>query len=64
MDRDNLKEILFLDKEKNYSSKVKLFIPDKDVPDPYYGGEESFNYCFKLINQQCEKISRKLLDNA
>ena len=49
MDRDNLTEILLLDKEKNYNSKVKLFIPNKDVPDPYYGGEESFNYCFKLI---------------
>ena len=64
MDRNNLKDILLMDKEKNYSSKVKLFIPNNDVPDPYYGGEEGFNNCFKLINKQCKKISHKLLNNA
>ncbi len=64
MDKNNLKNISSIDKEKKYSSKIKLFIPKKDVPDPYFGGEEDFDYCFKLIDEQCKKISLKLKNNA
>ena len=64
MDRSNLKNISLLDKEKKYVSKVKLLIPENDVPDPYYGEEEDFDYCFELIHERCKKISLKLINNA
>ena len=64
MDRSNLKNISLMDKEKKYVSKVKLLIPENDVPDPYYGEEKDFDYCFKLIDERCKKISLKLINNA
>ena len=49
MDKSNLINIHRLDVKKKYVSKIKLLIPEKDVPDPYYGEMEDFNNCFKLI---------------
>ena len=63
MDKNNLKNISLMDQENKYISKVKLFIPKNDVPDPYYGEEEDFDHCFKLIDEQCKKISLKLINN-
>ena len=64
MDKNNLKNISLMDQENKYASKVKLFIPENDVPDPYYGEEKDFNYCYKLIDERCKKISLKLINNA
>ena len=64
MDKNNLKNISLMDQENKYASKVKLFIPENNVPDPYYGEEKDFNYCYKLIDERCKKISLKLINNA
>ncbi|MBL29825.1 MAG: protein-tyrosine-phosphatase [Flavobacteriaceae bacterium] len=62
MDKSNLINIQRLDVKKKYVSKIKLLIPEKDVPDPYYGEMEDFNNCFKLIDIQCKKISANMLE--
>ncbi|NER35446.1 MAG: low molecular weight phosphotyrosine protein phosphatase [Oscillatoria sp. SIO1A7] len=55
MDRDNYRNILFLDTEDKYSHKVKMMCDfcrdrnDKEVPDPYYGGPEGFNKVIDLL---------------
>ncbi|KKI99115.1 low molecular weight protein-tyrosine-phosphatase [Prochlorothrix hollandica] len=59
MDRDNYDNILRLDRQNQYGDKVKLMCnfcrthPDKEVPDPYYGGTEGFNYVIDLLLDAC-----------
>ena len=59
MDRDNYRKILALDVEGKYKDKVKLMMnfaiehSDNDVPDPYYGGEQGFEYVLDLLEDAC-----------
>ena len=66
MDRDNYNDILSLDPQGLYQHKVKLMCdfcrqhPDREVPDPYYGGSEGFNYVIDLLLDACEGLLDKL----
>jgi protein-tyrosine phosphatase len=59
MDRDNYQNILALDPQGQYRSKVKLMCDfatnhsDKEVPDPYFGGAEGFDYVIDLLTDAC-----------
>jgi protein-tyrosine phosphatase len=59
MDKSNHYEIIALDRLKQYQHKVKLICEfatqhsDLEVPDPYYGGEEGFNYVIDLLLDAC-----------
>jgi protein-tyrosine phosphatase len=59
MDRENYQHILALDPQGQYRDKVKLMCdfatlhPDKEVPDPYYGGTEGFDYVIDLLTDAC-----------
>ncbi|MFW5450261.1 MAG: low molecular weight protein-tyrosine-phosphatase [Methylophagaceae bacterium] len=54
MDDDNY-QILLSTSPSKYHHKIKLFLeyaPDcdeRDVPDPYYGGQNGFNHVFDLV---------------
>ena len=55
MDRENYQDILSLDRARLYQDKVYLMCDfcsrytDKEVPDPYYGGADGFNYVIDLL---------------
>ncbi|NEO86427.1 MAG: low molecular weight phosphotyrosine protein phosphatase [Spirulina sp. SIO3F2] len=59
MDRDNYRHILALDRTRAYHSKVKMMCDyatnhaDQEVPDPYYGGTDGFNYVIDLLLDAC-----------
>lgn len=59
MDRANYQDILALDSTGQYGDKVHLMCDycsnysTKDVPDPYYGGTEGFNYVVDLLVDAC-----------
>jgi protein-tyrosine phosphatase len=59
MDRDNYEAICLLDRAGQYRHKVKLMCDFctqhtlKEVPDPYYGGEEGFNFVIDLLLDGC-----------
>ena len=59
MDRANYQDILALDPTGQYSDKVHLMCEyctkysTEDVPDPYYGGAEGFNYVIDLLLDAC-----------
>jgi protein-tyrosine phosphatase len=59
MDLDNYRQILALDPEGKYHDKVKLMCDyatqhkDREVPDPYYGGESGFDYVIELLTDAC-----------
>jgi protein-tyrosine phosphatase len=62
MDQDNYEQICFLDPTAQYRDKVKLMCDFcrhhtvREVPDPYYGGPEGFNYVIDLLMDACEGL--------
>jgi protein-tyrosine phosphatase len=66
MDRENYSDIMRRDKDGRYAQKVKMMCdycntyPDDEVPDPYYGGPEGFNYVLDLLMDACSGLLDKL----
>lgn len=64
MDKNNLNDVLYLDRKEKFSGKVRLFRGfdpnpgDYQVPDPYYGGPQGFNDVFEIV----DRTSRSILD--
>ncbi|MEH2409690.1 low molecular weight protein-tyrosine-phosphatase [Nostoc sp.] len=66
MDQENYENILTLDQTKQYQHKVRLMCEFcsqhtlKEVPDPYYGGQEGFNRVIDLLIDACEGLLTKI----
>lgn len=66
MDRENYDNILTLDRTKQYQHKVRLMCEFcsrhtlKEVPDPYYGGQDGFNQVIDLLIDACEGLLTKI----
>ena len=62
MDKENYRDILAIDRSRQYQDKVKLMCDFctkhdlKEVPDPYYGGSEGFNQVIDLLLDACEGL--------
>lgn len=62
MDRENYQNILALDPHGQYRDKVRLMCDfatrhtDTEVPDPYYGGADGFDYVIDLLTDACEGL--------
>ncbi|MGA0047650.1 MAG: low molecular weight phosphotyrosine protein phosphatase [Flavobacteriia bacterium] len=55
MDKSNYNAVLALASSKEEQEKVHLFLPNgKEVPDPYYGGDEGFEHCYALLNKAAD----------
>ena len=65
MDNANLHDVLRHVQNEEEEQKVKLILdyPNakvKEVPDPYYGGKDGFNYVFNLLEEACRYHSAQL----
>lgn len=67
MDSENYRNILALDPERLYASKV-LPITDfcrqtgiKEVPDPYYGGDQGFEDVLTILEDACAGFLSQIL---
>lgn len=66
MDSSNFKNIVKLAKTDEDITKVKLILDEipnyklKDVPDPYYGGENGFVDVFHMLDTACDRIAQNL----
>jgi protein-tyrosine phosphatase len=60
MDRGNLRDLLALAPDEESREKVRLLVPDADVPDPYYGGDRGFETVLDMVESAC----RQLLDEV
>jgi len=66
MDENNFQDILSLARNHQDKQKVKMILNEihpnknKSVPDPYYGGEEGFENVFRMLDEACEIISKKI----
>jgi len=68
MDRQNYYNICALDPHGAYQDKVRLICdfcthhPDREVPDPYYGGPDGFRYVMDLLTDACQGLLLSLTD--
>lgn len=66
MDNSNKENVLALAENDNHREKVKLILDEifpgenVDVPDPYFGGNSGFENVFKMLDEACEKIAKRL----
>jgi protein-tyrosine phosphatase len=55
MDRGHLR-LLERACPREQRGKLRLFVPGRDVPDPYYGGSEGFEQALDLIEEGCRRL--------
>lgn len=66
MDAQNYRDIVRLDPGDRYARKIKMMCdyctnyPDKEVPDPYYGGGDGFRYVVELLQDACSGLLAEL----
>ena len=65
MDNNNYHDILSLARSKEDREKVSLILNEisennKDVPDPYYGGENGFVDVYNMLDEACDIIASKI----
>jgi protein-tyrosine phosphatase len=69
MDQQNYRDIMALDPAGQHVDRVRLMCdfcrthPDREVPDPYYGGPEGFTYVIELLLDACEGFLDHILDH-
>jgi protein-tyrosine phosphatase len=69
MDDENYSNIANLDHKNQYSNKIfKMadFISDKsvnEVPDPYYGGDEGFEFVLDILESGSKNLLTKIKDD-
>ncbi len=66
MDKENLRDLEMMDREKRYRGKLSLMtdycqkIRADEVPDPYYEGPEGFEYVLDILEDACDGLLKKL----
>lgn len=67
MDKENYKNIIALARNKSDIDKVALMldilnVPEtKEVPDPYYGGDQGFEDVYKLLDKSTDLVIKRIL---
>lgn len=70
MDQSNYENIIKLARNTNDIAKVKLILEiddtvnDKRIPDPYYGDISDFKHVFLLLDNACNMLSKKLINDT
>ena len=66
MDKSNYQNIIALTRDASDKAKVALMLdilehPQvKEVPDPYYGGDQGFEHVFQLLDQATDLVVKRL----
>ena len=66
MDNSKKKDVLSIARNDSDKEKIHLILNEifpnenMDVPDPYYGGSLGFEKVYKMLDEVCELISKKL----
>lgn len=65
MDTDNYNDVKRISRELWNENKVELLMnevypgEDREVPDPWYGGEEDYHKVYKMLDEACESLINK-----
>ncbi|MCO4792102.1 MAG: low molecular weight phosphotyrosine protein phosphatase [Bacteriovoracaceae bacterium] len=66
MDNRNFKDLYELDHSKEYREKIVMFCdycetrPEKEVPDPYYGGADGFEEVLDIVEDASKGLLKSL----
>ncbi len=66
MDQSNYGDIVAMSENQEQHEKVKMILNElhpkenRNVPDPYYGGDQGFENVYKMLDEACEIIASKL----
>lgn len=69
MDKENYQNIITLDKNESYRNKVSMMMDygkqfsDSEVPDPYYGGAQGFEFVLDLLEDACIGLVKHIIKN-
>ena len=69
MDRENYHDIIYVDRKEQYLDKVMMMCSfatqydDVEVPDPYYGGQDGFEYVIDLLLDACSGLLDHIVKN-
>lgn len=58
MDRENLHNVLAKAKTDEQRARVQLFLPDGEVPDPYFD-DSLFDPVYQLVRIRCEELVKE-----
>ncbi|WP_407557661.1 low molecular weight protein-tyrosine-phosphatase [Winogradskyella sp. 4-2091] len=68
MDSSNYEDIIRLARNNSDIEKVMLFleantfIQNKNMPDPYYGEKDGFEYVYNLVHETCDILIKTIND--
>ena len=68
MDNTNYNDVIALAGNDEQKNKVKLILNELfpgenvDVPDPYYGSQFGFDSVYKMLDETCDIIAKKLIE--
>lgn len=67
MDESNFEDVLALATGDEQKRKIHLYLKfadlkQKNVPDPYYGGQKGFEDVFNLLEEASENVAKKLMN--
>jgi protein-tyrosine phosphatase len=60
MDRGHLRALQRMAPAQHHA-KIRLFVADQDVPDPYYGGPEGFERVLDLVEERCRALLEEII---
>lgn len=69
MDSENFRNVKALDADNKYKNKIFMMMEfatqynDSEVPDPYYGGEQGFEYVLDLLEDACLGLLKHIIKN-
>ena len=61
---NNLQDLAENNEQQKKVHRLMSFAPEceeKEVPDPYYGGEDSFTFVFDLIELACQGLLKEII---
>lgn len=59
MDSNNYQDIMALATTREHQEKVRMILGDKNVPDPYYGGDDGFDEVFQMLDQAIQSLKEQ-----
>jgi len=69
MDQSNYEHVIQLAQTPEHKQKVQLLLNELfpgenvDVPDPYYGLANGFEQVYQMLDQACEVLAQRLIQN-
>lgn len=68
MDNSNYADVMALAQTDEHRAKVRLILDEMfpgenvDVPDPYYGMQNGFDMVYRMLDETCDMLSKRLIE--